>query len=154
MHLGNSPPIALGDQRIRQTYAKNLIDDAVISGGESESLIVAELTDGDLTTYWQPAEPASEFVIKLDQPQRINRFVLQEAISLVGQRIKAHELDAWMAGNWQTIATGTTVGYKEILRFPDVTTDRFRVRILESRALPTVAEIAAHCYVVPAVERP
>jgi alpha-L-fucosidase len=42
-------------------------------------------------------------------------------------------------GQWQQIAEGQTVGYKRICRTPDVTTDKVRIRILDSRVCPTIA---------------
>ena len=44
------------------------------------------------------------------------------------------------------MAQATNIGYKRILRFPDVTTDRLRLRVLESRLDPAIANITAHHY--------
>lgn len=108
------------------------------------------LCDGKLSTFWEgPQGRGGCFVVTLPKVQTINRFVLQEAIDTKGQRIKKHALDARINREWQTVAIATTVGYKRILRFPAVTTKRFRVRILDSRLSPTVAEIAAHYYMQP-----
>ncbi|MCP4455726.1 MAG: alpha-1,3/4-fucosidase [Planctomycetes bacterium] len=129
-------------KRIRATYATNLAANANIETDES----VTDFVDGSLSTYWQPKTNQGSFVVTLPKAQTINRFVLQEAIATVGQRIKKHALDAWIDGQWHQVAAATTVGYKRILRFPSVTTSRFRVRILDSRLNPTIAEIAAHSY--------
>jgi alpha-L-fucosidase len=132
-------------KRISATYGTNLATGAKINVTGKEMV----LSDNKLATYWQPATQQGSFVVTLPQTQTINRFVLQEAIATVGQRIKEHALDAWIDSQWQMVATATTVGYKRILRFPAVTTDRFRVRILDSRLQPTVADIAAHYYNQP-----
>lgn len=129
-------------KRIRATYAKNLMDGAVVDVAEGSH----DLTDSDLATYWQADDKQAALIVTLKQPQTINRFVLQEAITKVGQRIKSHALDAWVNGTWQEVASASTVGYKRILRFPVVTTDRFRVRILDSRLPPAIADLAAHYY--------
>ena len=47
-------------------------------------------------------------------------------------------LDAW-DGGWKEFARGTTIGYKRLLRFNDVTTAKVRVRILDSRVCPTLS---------------
>ena len=60
---------------------------------------------------------------------------------MVGQRVEKFEVDAWLDGGWEKVAEGTTIGYKRLLRFPELTTDRMRVRILESRTNPTISEI-------------
>lgn len=132
-------------KRIRATYTTNLAAHAKIEAdGE-----VQDFVDGSLLTYWQPKTKQGSFVLTLPKARTINRFVLQEAIATVGQRIKKHALDAWVDGQWHQVAAATTVGYKRILRFPVVTTDRFRVRILDSRSTPTISEIAAHFYKQP-----
>lgn len=129
-------------RRIRATYARNLIAGASVDVAKGTN----DLLDADLTTYWQAGGKQTALIVTLNQPQRINRFVLQEAITRVGQRIKSHALDAWMNGAWQKVAEASTVGYKRILRFPVVTTDRFRIRILDARLAPAIADVAAHYY--------
>lgn len=127
-------------RRIRATYGKDLA-----KGGASPS---ETLRDGKIETYWEPKEN-KELVLSLVKPTTINRFVIQEAISKLGQRVEQHALDAWVDGAWKEVATGTTIGYKKILRFADVTTDKLRLRVLASRLTPGIAEVSAHFYAQP-----
>ena len=129
-------------RRIRATYSGNLIAGALVDVADGSQ----DLTDSDLSTYWQAKEKQVSLTVTLNQAQTINRFVLQEAITEVGQRIKSHALDAWLNGAWQEVASASTVGYKRILRFPVVKTDRFRIRILDARLAPAIADLAAHYY--------
>ena len=46
--------------------------------------------------------------------------MLQEDISK-GQRVEKFVIEARMDQQWDTVATGSTIGYKRLLRFPDVT---------------------------------
>lgn len=62
-----------------------------------------------------------------------NRFVLQEAITTHSERIEKHALDVWIDGAWQEVATATNVGYKRILRFPEVTSINLEYVYLETR---------------------
>ena len=57
-----------------------------------------------------------------------------------GQRVERFTLEAADGGGFQPIKEATTIGYKRLLRFPEVTTDRVRVTIHESRAEPTIRE--------------
>jgi len=123
-------------ERIRRTYGQDLAADA-----KSTTLAVV---DDDPATYWQPDGLQGELRVRLPQVRRINRFVIQEEIASHGQRIEAHALDAWISNDWVEVAKGTTVGYKKILRFEAVETQRLRLRILESRAAPAIAKISAH----------
>jgi len=129
-------------RRIRETYGSNLAAGASFS-------VKGALQDGKLDTFWQAPGTTSEIVIELKQATPLNRFLFQEAISNCGQRIEKHALDAWENGAWKEVATGTTVGYKKILRFPPITTTKLRLRILESRLAPGIAEISAHFHVQP-----
>jgi len=129
-------------KRIRATYTTDLAANARIEAeGTTEDFV-----DGSLQTYWQPKSEQGSFTVTLPKAQTMNRFVLQEAIATVGQRIKAHALDARINGQWEQVAAATTVGYKRILRFPVIFTDRLRVRVLDSRLAPTISEIAAYYY--------
>jgi alpha-L-fucosidase len=125
-------------KRIRETYGINLLERAT---GPREVL------DMDEYSYVPGFENGTaEIVIELPEATTLNRFVLQEAISTHGQRIEEHALDVWLDETWKEIANGTTVGYKKILRFPTVVTDKFRVRILKSRLEPTISNVSAHFY--------
>lgn len=127
-------------QRIRKTYGKNLLDGATAE---------ARLLDANINTGIVVGAEGTE--IKLPAPQTINRFMVQEQILIQGQRTKAYTVDAKIDGDWQTIAEGRTIGYKNILRFAEVTSDQFRVRILDSRAKEPVilAEVGAYFYAQP-----
>lgn len=126
--------------RIRTVYSTSLTAKATGPTG---------VLDSDETTFWQAKELTGKFEIQLAEPRRVNRFMLQEPIATHGQRIEAHALDAWIDGTWQEIATATTIGYKRILRFPTIHTDRLCVRITASRATPMIARASAHLFEEP-----
>ena len=65
---------------------------------------------------------------------------LQERIE-EGQRVERFEVDVWQEGGWRTVASGTTIGYKRLLRFPLVRSDRVRLRILAARAEPRLGRM-------------
>ena len=120
-------------KRIDETYQKNLLNGAK---GQKNSL------DGKENTYALLNNNTLE--ISLPKEVKVNRFVIQEAIRTHGERIESLVLDSWINGQWIEIANATNVGYKRILRFPDVITNRFRLRVLESRATPVISNISAH----------
>jgi len=122
-------------KRIRETYGKNLLEGA---RGPREIL------DGDLSTRVLAKAANRQLVITTPEPVTINRFVIQESVTTHSERIEAHALDAWVNGEWKEIAAGTNVGYKRILRFRPVTSNRFRIRILQSRLEPAISEVSAH----------
>lgn len=121
-------------KRIRDTYTTNLI-----AGWNAP----AELLDTD----WYTGIPVeSEVILTSDVPATFNRIVLQEAVATNGERIAEHAVDAWIDGQWKEVAHATNVGYKRILRFPDVTTDSIRIRIIDSRLTPQLSTVGAYYY--------
>ena len=124
-------------KRIRQTYGTDLLAPA---DGPKEWL------DKDDTTFRAVIAGGEGVVIETAKPVTVNRFILQEAIATNGERVERHALDAWVNGEWKEIVEATNIGYKRILRFPNVTTDKFRVRVLESRLVPAISEVAAYYY--------
>jgi alpha-L-fucosidase len=69
--------------------------------------------------------------------------MLQEDIR-TGQRVESFALDAWDGKEWKEIARGTTVGYKRLLRFPEVKSGKVRLRILEARAPAAISEFGLY----------
>lgn len=124
-------------KRIRQTYTTDLLADA--KGPK-------ELLDVDEATFIGVPAGSEGFVIETKAPVTLNRFMIQEAIATYGERVEKHALDAWIDGAWKEIMTATNIGYKRILRFPDVTSNKWRVRVLESRLTPAICKVAAYYY--------
>lgn len=124
-------------KRIRDTYDVDLLKQA--SGPE-------EVLDNDKNTYKEVSESDSEIVITMPTPIKFNRLVLQEAVALRSERVEEHIVDAWINGEWKEIAHATNIGYKRILRFPDVITDRIRVRFTRLRMNAAISKISAHYY--------
>lgn len=101
--------------------------------------------DSDSDTYWIAREGSETARLELTLPKRrtFDVVMLQENIR-VGQRIESFTIQAMIDGEWKAIAEGTTVGYKRLLRFPEVTTDRVRINITGSRTSPTVSTIGLY----------
>lgn len=123
-------------KRIEETYTVNLFENA---DGPKNVL------DADYNSSYD-LKNKNEIIITTKQPVTINRLVLQEAIATHSERIEKHALDAWIDNEWKQISEATNVGYKRILRFPNTTSNKFRVRILEKRLNPALVTISAHYY--------
>ena len=68
---------------------------------------------------------------------------LQEDIR-VGQRVERWVFEVENHGEWVQVASGTTIGFKRLLRFPAVTASRVRLRILSSRLEPVISKIGVY----------
>ncbi|UCD51466.1 MAG: alpha-L-fucosidase [Phycisphaerales bacterium] len=113
--------------------------------GDDPQFGADKLTDGDRNTYWATDDDVREARVSVDLggPTTFNLVRIQEYIQL-GQRIEGFAVGARGDGQWQEIATGTTIGPRRILRFDDVTADRVGVRITASRACPTLSTLEVY----------
>ncbi|WP_228851677.1 alpha-L-fucosidase [Aegicerativicinus sediminis] len=124
-------------ERIKSTYSKNLIEDW--QGPK-------ELYDNDLETFVLLDSINNSIEIKSDKPVKFNRIVLQEDIKNHGERVEKFKVLAWIGGEWKEIAKSTNIGYKRILRFPEIKTDKLKFQVDQYRYLPAIATIEAHYY--------
>ena len=111
-------------RRIRETYGTNLCK----------------------RSLKKPVEVGDGLEMQLRKPGRVNRVVLCEPVGTSGERIERCAIDARVDGQWKEVATCTNVGHKKIVRFPTVTADRVRVRVLETRADAILSTFSAHYY--------
>ncbi|WP_175636545.1 alpha-L-fucosidase [Pedobacter ghigonis] len=124
-------------KRINETYGKNQL--AAANGPK-------QILDNNIGTYLLLADNKRSIEVSTLKPITINRLVLQEAIASHSERVEQHMVEAWIGGKWQKIAEATNIGYKRILRFPEITTSKLRLTILSSRGTPAIATVSAHYY--------
>ncbi len=127
-------------ERVRKTYNHNLF-----SGTPG----IKSLLDNHLNTYILLDKDQKEITFQTPHLVTINRFLIQESINTHGERVEQHAVDAWINGQWKEIAHATNIGFKRILRFPEVTASRFRLRILQSRMAPAIATVGGYFYNTP-----
>jgi alpha-L-fucosidase len=99
------------------------------------------ILDDNTSTCWMPPPWTMQAEVKIILPEkcRFNRIMIQEHIADFSQRISRFAIDAFINDDWRQIAQGTTIGYKRICQTVTVSTDRVRIRILDSRVCPTIS---------------
>ncbi|MDR0426985.1 MAG: alpha-L-fucosidase [Dysgonamonadaceae bacterium] len=130
------------------TFAENLAVNATISvsevRGNAKGFSGKNLTDNDYDSYWttNDATQTAWVEVDLNEPKTFNLLLLQEYIPL-GQRIAGFRVDFWnvSTNEWNSLLEATTIGYKRILRFPAVTTNKIRIDIQKSLACPVLNNI-------------
>ena len=141
---------------LRATFSNNLAQGAKVSASAWQEGHRPELiADGDKNTYWATSDGVTmaELVIEMAAPQTFNRAMLQEYIA-TGQRLEEFAIEVADAnGEWREAARATTVGHKRLLRFDEVTAQRARIRILQSRVSPTLSSFGLF-YEPPVVTAP
>jgi len=126
--------------------------------GDSRKYDGRKAVDGNPETYWTTDDGtlAASLTIEFGKETTFNRFLVQEYIPL-GQRVKKFSIEAWINDAWEEIDVQTTIGSKRILRFDNVSTNKLRFNILDSRACPTISNIevyhAPKLMEPPAIER-
>jgi alpha-L-fucosidase len=134
---------------IKADFAENLAEGkeakASNTRGNSRKYKGGNVTDGNPDTYWATDDGVIEasLEIGLGENTTVNRFLVQEDIRL-GQRVKEFILEAFVDGSWEEIAHETTIGRKRILRFPDVTAEKLRFTVLDSKACPVISNIEVY----------
>ena len=119
-----------------QTFAQNFVKDAVCTTNND---VVANLTDSLTQTFWSPEgdQTTGTLEILFSKPVTFDRVLLQENFR-EGQRVERFVIEAIIDGHWLPVASGTTIGYKRILRTEPVATARLRLRILSARSCPQI----------------
>jgi len=135
----------IGFKMIRdQTFKVNLAHGATVkcSNGKNMNFIL----DGKYNTYFTTKNQDTTTVIELTLPsvKTFNLLSVQECIT-EGQRVEEFRLDYLKEnGQWETITSGTTIGYKRLLKFNAVTAKKVRLYITRSRLNPTISEIGLY----------
>lgn len=99
------------------------------------------VNDHDEQTFWMPRNGVTgEITLEFDKPKEINRLLVQEYIPL-GQRVASFTVEGKINQDWQEIASGTTIGYKRILRFESLEISALRLKIEDAKARPLISNI-------------
>ena len=97
-------------------------------------------------TYWAATSIVDTIYISTPAPVLFDIIMLQEYIPL-GQRVSAFHVDCcqpWLNDEWVTVAEGTTIGYKRLLRIPATTAGRIRIVFDSALAAPIINRIALY----------
>lgn len=134
---------------VKEAFAVNLAvkANAIASNvrGNAKQFDAMNAIDSSKETYWATDDDVTKalLTINLGKLTTFNRFLVQEYIRS-GQRVKAFTVEALINGNWKEIATGTTIGYKRILRFPTVNATQIRLNITDSKACPVISNLGIY----------
>jgi len=135
---------------IKATFETNIALDAQVTAdhtrGNIAQFAAGNVTDDKYESYWAADDGVTTgtLEITLAQPQAFDNIKIMEYVPL-GQRVEKFAVDARVEGTWREIAQGTTIGYRRILRFEKIESDKIRLRILQSQACPTINTIGLYC---------
>jgi len=123
-------------------WIDDLYDTDLLSGARPYGRGALYAIDKDNNTSWKPGRKmVASFSPAI--AATFNVAMLQEDIRK-GQRVEKFFIEALSDDKWDTIATGTTIGYKRLIRFPTVRADEIRLTIASSRARPYISTFALY----------
>lgn len=82
--------------------------------------------------------------IRFDKPMEINHCIIQENINS-GERVRSYKVEAQINGQWQIVCLGESVGHKRIESFPTIKTNKIRLIVTKSVALPDIRNFSVYC---------
>jgi len=104
---------------------------AVNADTEAPGHAASSVLDGDPGTFWAAREGQTGGVLEIVFPRAatVGFLCLQEAVEM-GQRIHGWRAEARLpGGDWREVASGTTVGFKRIVRIGAIPTDSIRITL-------------------------
>ena len=136
-------------QNIKKELADNLLKGIIaeVTDVRGNKFDATAMTDDDYDSYWATSDSVMTATATFDfgKPTKMNRLLIQEYIPL-GQRVKAFTIEYLNGELWLPIDTGeetTTIGYKRILRFKTIETQKFRIRFNDARGCLTINNVEA-----------
>lgn len=133
----------LRDELLARDFAAGAKAEGPARGGD-RNFSPANLTDGDIESYWTTDDgantPSAELVLTNESTFDVIR--LREQIRL-GQRVDAFAIDTWRDDAWHQIHAGKTIGHQVLVRLSEpVTAKRLRLRVTGSAAVPCISEFS------------
>lgn len=123
---------------IKESFQNNLLNQATTDNKKAFAAI-----DGNPNTYWKLPKKTSSTVFSMPELQQFDMIELQEYIQY-GQRIEKFKVEAFIDNKWKEIASGTTIGYKRIIRFNPLITNKIRLNFEETRAQAFISKIGLY----------
>jgi len=117
---------------IRADFSKNLLVGKTMTASDErgKNFTLKNILDQDPETYWATGDGIHTAIVEMDlgETTTFNRLMLQEYIRL-GQRVDTFRVSVFKNDKWEPLASGTTVGYKRILRFENQTADKVKIEL-------------------------
>ena len=129
---------------IKETFDKNLAMNKNASAGNYRGNMDLyhpdKMLDQDKNTYWATDDDVIKSSVEIDlgEVAQFDLIVLGEFIEL-GQRVTSFTVEAIHDDHWHTIAEGTTIGYKRILKVRKTKTNKLRLNILDAKSCPLIS---------------
>jgi alpha-L-fucosidase len=131
---------------IDTVFANNLAKGASITvnsfRGEDETFGAMSINDGNKETYWTTEDDVTTGSIEIELGgDNVVRYVLLQEYIKLGQRVKSFDIEAFTNNQWIKVGSGTTIGYKRIIKIDPLKASRLRISITDSKACPLISNV-------------
>ena len=127
IHKKDSAQLSEFGEWVKAAFSVNLLKEAMPGNRKGSAL-----TDGNAKTYWTVKDFPGIIEFSLPEDQTFDVIELKEYIAN-GQRVEQFLIEAMVNGHWEKIASGTTIGYKRLIKISPVKTDQVRLVIAGAR---------------------
>ena len=117
----------------------------IFSENEDPTHPVSDLTDDTSETWFQPesSELPVEITICLDGSYNLGYLVLKEAVCY-SQRVEKFEIFVKEGEIWNSIYTGTVIGYKKIISVKGQKAQKVKIVLHDFRVLPLLSFVGIY----------
>ena len=137
INAADSSSLLQWHRELNELFKNNLLKKATLTCGNGVN--TSSLPLGHGKSFTTAGKDSSCIIgISWKNPVRVAVVELQEDITH-GQRVESFVLETPEGSGWKTLASGETIGYKRLIRFPPVSTTHLRLRIISSRGNPVLA---------------
>jgi alpha-L-fucosidase len=143
--LLNIPPDKTGrfhSTDVNNLYAFRKILNETFSNNIAKHISNKKLADGVLSSY-ETLQQNTPFIITLNTKRSFDRMSLQENISN-GQKNASMTIEYLQNGTWKKLSEITTIGYKRLIRFPIIETDKIRLTVTSAKAPVQLSEFGLY----------
>ncbi len=134
---------------LNETFKTDLAKDAKVTASNFR-LNAPKFSPGNILnnfqkTYWATDDSVrkASIVVTLNSAKQFNTIMLQEPIRF-GQRVSEFEIQVMNNNKWKTVASGTTIGYKRLLKIVPVITNKVKIKILKAKNVPALSGFALY----------
>jgi len=127
---------------LNASFSIDLTKGATAKSGQTRSgakmFSAQNALDGNPETYWTTNDSVTAATLEIDfgKELEMNAVLIQEYIAL-GQRVQSFTIEAFLDKEYQTVATGTTIGNRRIVPFETLKTNKLRIDF-SAKACPVI----------------
>ncbi|MBM3436939.1 MAG: alpha-L-fucosidase, partial [Bacteroidetes bacterium] len=128
------------------TFVTNLAGNSIVRGyPENTTSDPWNVLDNDNKSFWTTGKGVTqgilEFELSTDEP--FDCVMLQENF-LNGQRVEDFVLEKWSGDYWSEITSGSTIGYKRLMKFELTKAEKVRLKIRAARGNPQISSFGLY----------